>query len=52
LTKPLPALRYVTFQKVNLFMLVFEMWPATLPLINNPTAEPVGYEEPAWASLN
>ncbi|KKT48488.1 MAG: Multidrug efflux associated membrane protein, partial [Candidatus Collierbacteria bacterium GW2011_GWC2_44_18] len=33
LTKPLPALWYVTFQKVNLFMLVFEMWPATLPLI-------------------
>jgi ABC-type uncharacterized transport system permease subunit len=33
LTKPLPALWYVTFQKVNLFMLVFEMWPATLPLL-------------------
>lgn len=33
LTKPLPALWQVTFQKVNLFMLVFEMWPATLPLI-------------------
>lgn len=33
LTKPLPALWYVTFQKVNLFMLVFEMWPATVPLL-------------------
>lgn len=33
LTKPLPALWYVSFQKINLFMLVFEMWPATLPLI-------------------
>ena len=33
LTKPLPALWYVTFQKINLFMLVFEMWPATIPLI-------------------
>ncbi|KKT72556.1 MAG: hypothetical protein UW68_C0033G0003 [Candidatus Collierbacteria bacterium GW2011_GWB1_44_6] len=33
LTKPLPALWYVTFQKVDLFMLVFEMWPATIPLI-------------------
>ncbi len=33
LTKPLPALWYMTFQKVNLFMLVFEMWPATLPLV-------------------
>jgi ABC-type uncharacterized transport system permease subunit len=33
LTKPLPALWYVSFSKVNLFMLLFEMWPATLPLI-------------------
>lgn len=33
LTKPLPTLWHVTFQKVNLFMLIFEMWPATLPLI-------------------
>jgi ABC-type uncharacterized transport system permease subunit len=33
LTKPLPALWQVTFQKVNLFMLLFEMWPATIPLI-------------------
>ena len=33
LTKPLPALWYVTFQKIDLFMLVFEMWPATIPLI-------------------
>lgn len=33
LSKPLPALWYVTFQKVNLSMLVFEMWPATIPLL-------------------
>lgn len=32
LTKPIPALWYVTFSKVNLFMLLFEMWPAMLPL--------------------
>ncbi len=33
LSKPLPSLWYVTFQKINLFTLVFEMWPATLPLL-------------------
>ncbi len=33
LTKPIPALWYVTFQSIDLFMLFFEMWPATLPLI-------------------
>ncbi len=33
LTKPLPVLWQVTFSKVNLFMLLFEMWPATLPLL-------------------
>lgn len=32
LTKPLPALWYVSFSKVNVFMLLFEMWPALLPL--------------------
>lgn len=33
LSKPLPHLWYITFQNINLFMLVFEMWPATIPLI-------------------
>ncbi|OGD83230.1 hypothetical protein A2572_01740 [Candidatus Collierbacteria bacterium RIFOXYD1_FULL_40_9] len=33
LTKPLPTLWYVTFLKINLTMLLIEMWPATLPLI-------------------
>lgn len=33
LSKPLPPLWYVTFQKINLFTLIVEMWPATLPLL-------------------
>lgn len=32
LVRPVPALWQVSFAKVNLFMLLFEMWPALLPL--------------------